>query len=376
MTATDFLWKTCKLNGFNFRKAKDVIYCYCLTNPDFDYTNALELIEEYEQIRIENAGARILHSKSTIALKSEFDNIKGMSRIDFIKILSANKHNFINFSITAHKTFFELYGRIKEKTCLDEMYDYATATSHTVKKIIDIMNLEHEFEFLSANGQYENVDNESFIEKIVELKKKMKIFANEDERLVKTSNESITRQINELKRKCGIPSVNYYETVCNVLVKCSPDLKRGELRMDDALRGISLHLSRLFTNFLNTKTFEKRYNNPEITPDSEESYSRKLFMFFCFVDFVFRWNNRYKHNFDDRADFFDRFCRGLNSKLDECGYPYLYYADPYDWLILSCIVALYEGYSDVRGLYLDTITCLIDENCSIRYKERFNEIER
>ncbi|GHU94728.1 hypothetical protein FACS1894208_06310 [Clostridia bacterium] len=29
LSALDFLWKVCRVNGFNFRRAEDVIYCYC-----------------------------------------------------------------------------------------------------------------------------------------------------------------------------------------------------------------------------------------------------------------------------------------------------------------------------------------------------------
>jgi hypothetical protein len=300
--ALDFLWKVCKLNGFNFRRAEDIIYCYCLANNQcYVYADAVRLIKKYIASPLTVDASSEIYTKSTRSLISIFSDLKGMDEATFLERLQSNKKNFIGYSITAHNEFLRLYSKIEERLTEHLKYDYAFATSHTLKNI--------------QNTPPMSID---------------------------------------------------YETICSVLVENSSD-NRDELKKDKSMGGISKHLKGLLSDFLNAENLKKRYNEPRSATEKEHGSARKVFVFFYFADFVFKWDeNKGKEKDITKINYFERFYRGLNSLLQDCGYAYLYPADPFDWLILNCIMALYDGH-DAHGLYLDTIDYLIEDEYSVRY---------
>jgi hypothetical protein len=106
-SALDFLWKTCRVNGFNFRRARDVVFCYCLENGN-SCEYAAELMKRYEQQTIKQTFEPTDYTKRTHVLRSVFGKLAGMSETEFFDKLCANKKNFIGYSLTAHEEFASL----------------------------------------------------------------------------------------------------------------------------------------------------------------------------------------------------------------------------------------------------------------------------
>lgn len=105
--ALDFLWKVCQVNGFNFRRAEDVVYCYCLDNGK-KYTDAQSLLARYEDCTADQSYEEADATKRTHTLRSAFGNLAGMDETVFLDLLCKNKKNFIGYRLTAHEEVLRL----------------------------------------------------------------------------------------------------------------------------------------------------------------------------------------------------------------------------------------------------------------------------
>ena len=121
-TALDFLWKVCRVNGFNFRRADDIVFCYCLENRK-TYAEAKALFIRYEE---NTAGQEYEESdatKRTHFLRSVFGNLAGMDESAFFGLLCENKKNFLKYSKTAYEEVLEL-GRSLTAAVKAQIADY------------------------------------------------------------------------------------------------------------------------------------------------------------------------------------------------------------------------------------------------------------
>jgi len=98
--ALDFLWKVCRVNGFNFRRACDVVYAYCLDNKR-SYADAQALIKSYDTATANQDARPNDATKRTQTLRAVFGSLSGLGDDVFLKLLCDNKHNFIGYSLTA-----------------------------------------------------------------------------------------------------------------------------------------------------------------------------------------------------------------------------------------------------------------------------------
>ena len=105
--ALDFLWKVCRVNGFNFRRVDDIVFCYCLENGK-TYSEARELLFRYEENTISQDHNEIEATKRTSFLRSIFQNFAVMDERVFFELLCKNKKNFIRYSKTAHEEVLRL----------------------------------------------------------------------------------------------------------------------------------------------------------------------------------------------------------------------------------------------------------------------------
>jgi len=126
--ALEFLYKVCRVNGFNFRRAKDVVYFYCLEN-DMSYEQATNLIDRYNNYEPQSQYIPSDATKRTHALRSTFGNLQIMAETTFFDLLCANKRNFIGYSETAHSEFKRLHDKLKTKL-KDEIDDYYKYVKH------------------------------------------------------------------------------------------------------------------------------------------------------------------------------------------------------------------------------------------------------
>jgi hypothetical protein len=120
--ALDFLWKVCRVNGFNFRRAEDVMYCYCLENGK-PYAEAKTLLSRFEECTAEQNYEESDATKRTHTLRSVFGDLAGMDESAFFDLLLKNKKNFIRYSITAHEEVLNLGKRLTE-TINAQITDY------------------------------------------------------------------------------------------------------------------------------------------------------------------------------------------------------------------------------------------------------------
>jgi hypothetical protein len=135
--ALDFLWKVCRVNGFNFRRAEDIAYCYCLENGK-TYADAKALLARYEEHTAQQYYEESDATKRTRTLRSVFGNLKDMGEAVFFDLLCKNKKNFFKYSKTAHEKVFELgknltatikaqiadYNFLRKRCALIDGYDY------------------------------------------------------------------------------------------------------------------------------------------------------------------------------------------------------------------------------------------------------------
>ena len=110
--ALTFLWNVCRVNGFNFRRAEDVIYYYCLENGK-DYDAAVDLIERYDKYADCDQLMASDSTKQTRTLRDLFGDPGTLDETDFFELLCSNKKNFIGYSKTAHKEFVGIYSKLK-----------------------------------------------------------------------------------------------------------------------------------------------------------------------------------------------------------------------------------------------------------------------
>jgi hypothetical protein len=128
--ALDFLWKVCKLNGFNVRRAEDVVYCYCLENGR-SYADARAIITEYKSQSVGQAPSKSTYTARTHALRGRFEHLKGVVEADFKAELFKNTKNFIGYSLTAHEEMESVYNAVIKE--LREQTNFSLITSGWLK---------------------------------------------------------------------------------------------------------------------------------------------------------------------------------------------------------------------------------------------------
>jgi hypothetical protein len=101
------------VNGFNFRKAEDIVYCYSLENGK-NYEDAQKLIAEYNETTASEMYSEDDYTKRTHTLRNIFSNLAVMSENDFLDKLCQNKKNFLAYSVTAYEEVLNLGERLKE----------------------------------------------------------------------------------------------------------------------------------------------------------------------------------------------------------------------------------------------------------------------
>jgi hypothetical protein len=110
--ALDFLRKVCLVSGFNFRRAEDVSYLYCLENGR-SYEEAKAIISQYKEATADLTYSTDDYTKRTQALRTIFSKLSGLGEQDFLDKLIENKKNFLAYSITAHEEVLKLSDTLK-----------------------------------------------------------------------------------------------------------------------------------------------------------------------------------------------------------------------------------------------------------------------
>ena len=349
---SSFLQKGCRRSSFNFRDAYDIIYFYCLMNGK-PYSKAKELINRYNDLDSKDPEISFESYHATKTLKQAFlaDNAFEDEEA-FVKAMCANKHNFIGYSKTLVDALEEYYRKVCrlaiEVLMADDIEDIVVdpACVPDDEKCVLTSFFSKIANLPNAHADCKKIDKEwrnskSAKSQILNLYEKHAewIWGNDNlstEQLSKIiPARMLLRSIvsfaeEQFSYKRNGKKDNYFAT-----------LKNSEL--SDNQYGV-------FDNFPNT-----RYLTDFVKLAQAPTEARKILILYVFVLYV---NEKSIAKLEVESNFFyNDFFELLTQILDDCGLPFLYPADPFDWLILKSIRALEqtEGNADIGGNVIDPI---------------------
>jgi hypothetical protein len=323
--AGHFMWKVCKLNGFCYRSAVDIIYCYCLANGK-SYDTAKKLIAEYKanpnfaeateykKIVLERVkGKSGNYTERTLTLRKEFANLKGMNSETFKKALFKRSRYLIDFNISAYTGITEQYQNVIEQL-------KRTAPADVGLGAITINRL-------NRHGKYKMIKlSESGIVTAIDGDDEYTVVLDGYNDKIEFSYEVVWRTLS--KRSRLIAETEDHDT-----------------RPIHAVNAVCDHVLDLIEALPSLSGFRglMEISRPERATEKEYGSARKVFVFLYFVQFVLCWEHYLYNNANPKSsdkspnNFFSEFHEGLNDELEACGYGYLYYANPFDWHIMNCV---------------------------------------
>jgi hypothetical protein len=296
-TANEFLWNVCRINGFNFRVASDVIFYYALERGEpYSYvycknakscacegkcehkesSKSIPLIQRFEK-DTENVVPPLSHiTKGTNILWEEFSDLEDMGEKEFYDALLDNKYEFKGYNKTAKREFVALHNEL-ESMITAQIEDY------NAKKI----------------------------------------------KTDKAYNTGTPRKVNILA-----------EIIFDELFH--PNLAHNRVRIPDTQEPVwrelldNIPLEEDITEMQSTSV-----GNIARNTDLERGHARKTFVLCFFARFLMKWESENeKSEIEQEGRQYRKFYRALNKKLNDCSYGLLFPAHPFDWLILNCIRAL------------------------------------
>ncbi|MCL2221954.1 MAG: hypothetical protein FWB92_06415 [Oscillospiraceae bacterium] len=327
--AGHFLWKVCKLNGFSVRSAEQVIYCYCLANGKFyEYAKgiiaefATEIannpqIQEYKktvQKRIKDKDSNF--TVRTDELLHKFANLKGLDEQAFKKRMFDHAKYFIDYSISAYHEMVAIYNEAKEQ----------------IKKDRPII------EWLSDTVELKNKDAEDgkrYATRNFSSPCEYSVVHNKEGEIVKKQFDG----------KYDFDSALIWQHLVKVNVLIGKKQSDGT-RPIKAISHVCNHVQILLESLPSASRLQELTKPSRPENATKNGTARMVFVFLYFAQFVIRWE-RYLFDIEEKGDapnkFFSVFYNRLGNLLDSCGYGNLYYANPFDWHILSCVRLLDEG---------------------------------
>ena len=320
----DFLRKGCRLGGFNFREAAEVIYFYCLKNNK-PFGAAQNMISKYKAADYEVSG--IEPDARTRVLRNVFSQDIWDDE-SFLNALCANKGNFIGYSLTAHGKYqyykahlawmiIEWYLR-KE----NELPIYAPDDEDYV-----ISNIRHAIGDAIKNDK-DFVDFQDPVNlNLNNLRKAWQAF------IIKAKSKPAKYDMNQILQKVVPNKMLLRETIWGIPFmwdKKEPDFISTKLSS----------LNDVFEFFTRSQYLSGMDTRP--VDATLGKYARKTMVLLYFLNFIYSWISK-----ELKVDMiYNRFYIGLEKLLDECGMAYIYPADPFDWLILKSVKSFEAGNED------------------------------
>jgi hypothetical protein len=256
--AANFLWKVCRLNGFCYRRAKDVIYCYCLENH-LSFSTVSVIIANFKNYKTEQAAPVEPHITRTQTIRDRFGKLKGLPQAEFEAMLCADKHNFLDYSRTAHDemkaVYAEVLAEIEKERALGSRSAWLSDTVEVKKKDKNGKFVtSYETKKFSENGNLKIVDGDEFRETI----------GDGDE----FTYEFICRQLSERFKD------EYADEIA--IRKLTPNKVYCRYVADLA-------------SFLTKDNLSKAIASKEYATETERGCARKLFVFLKFAVSVLKW---------------------------------------------------------------------------------------
>ena len=353
---SSFLRKGCRRSSFNFRDAYDTIYFYCLMNGE-PYSKAKELIKRYNDSAFKCPKIKFEPYHATKTLKQTFlaDNAFEDEE-EFIHTMCANKHNFIGYSTTLVDALKEHYRKVCrlaiESFMADDIEDIVDnpdcvpgdekrVLASFFSKIAALPNAPDDFKTIIKEWEYNKKwrDSDSSKPQILNLYEKHAewIWDNDD-----LSTEQLSKVIPERILLRSI--VSFADEQFTYKGNGKKDNYFAALK-DSELSDKQYGVFDKIPNTVYLTDFVKLAQAPK--------EARKILILYAFVLYV---NEKSIAKLDVGPNFFYHdFFELLTQILDDCGLPFLYPADPFDWLILKSIRAL-----DQTDDNTDTIGNIID----------------
>jgi hypothetical protein len=314
-TAGEFLFRVCKINGFNYRVADDIIFLYTLEHGK-SHAYALELIKKYEE-RVKATGVTFNdgeETRSTQQIQAMFPDLSVINETTFMEILYQHAHDFIGYNKTA-------------KRALQELFD----------KLTDTYKVGVEF----INWVWQGDDDNCY-------------YRGERESDISDCDGTDLHTYVSDGRRTDI------EVYDEVVVSKFIDALIAKKKVDEKI-ALKNSLSTIIENWSNKTELEnlKSYaadNRDATTADGKKATSKSNYYHHIFArgTFILLYFNKYylecesyfSENDYPNTKFFHLFYDELNQALQECSYSALYPANPFDWLILKCAKLIDEDWND------------------------------
>jgi hypothetical protein len=264
----------------------------------------------------------------TDELRLTFAGLKGLDEQAFKKRMFDNAKYFIDYSISAYHEMVAIYREAKEQIKKDRpIIEWLSDTVELKDKDAE-GGVRYAIRNFSGHGRYDVVGYD------IDEKDKRKIEI-EDMKIVNT----------ELDGRYGFTYKLVWQWLAetNVIINDGLEVKT---RPTKAINAVCNHAQLLVESLPPYSRLQELMGpaNPENA--TKDSATRMVFVFLYFAQFVIRWE-RYLSDIEEEGEapeeFFSEFYEELNGLLESCGYGYLYYPNPFDWHILTCVRLLDEG---------------------------------
>ncbi len=282
VTATEFLWNVCRINGFNYRCAEDIIYCYALDKGG-SFAEANELIRVFNaQVTGVQYDDSADETKGTYTLWRNFCDLSDWTQDELITELIENAEHFYRYNKTSkiefQKLYKSLYKLMSDDIAKDQVHTGAAQIEgYTVKGNSKTVNISAEIIF------------SGFVRGLA------------------------------LKQQS----------------------KRGN-HVEAAKTIFGSIIDKLPTEYFIDEMKSTAINKKNTTTDHGHGHARKVYILCFFSKYVLEWRKTWEKDGRKPISFYEYFYRTLDDKLLRCSYGALYPANPFDWLILSCIKKLDE----------------------------------
>ena len=393
----DFLRKGCRDTYFNFRNAEEVVYFYCILTKQ-PFSKARMLIKQYNETQVEDKNKE--QYQSTQALRQVFEGMTFESDEEFMRDLCKNKMNFNSGSNSIMSNYRAYRNSLCRKIIRNYLNNHAPEIQKSHAKPEEYQNKNYqwkkrldevEFKCPVCSKTSYVIDNPlcdwqcMYCDSIVQsnnsllqrISSALKTLAKNDSDFTELHRQFDEKDFGYLKndvwekalKAIKAKELNTYDILMTIVsdymllreilvgvpyvmksAKKDPEKKHFEaLPYSESILGEDLlkdapkrQYLKEFNSFYaennsdaekNNLNGEKNNSNSKKKAVVPSMRSRKLLVLLFFVDYLLEWlwsENPVGKGYDD-------FHAGLTKLLDECGLPFLYPADPFDWHILNTI---------------------------------------
>ena len=306
--------------AFNLKDANDIVFFYCLLNRR-PFAKAIEFIEKYRETEAEPK--QIDSNRVTQIMRDIFSENGFDDESDFLNTLCESKPYLTSFSRTVSQTFRE------------------------IKYNIQVLLSEQDQTEPAIRGETESIPTKHWQDNTGKLKENViaphcsncgKLF------YVEFPGKGSVEKRNYICPFCAHLNLAKNSELSNEeiiheiffdlpdLIISSTKKKTGRSFKDSVLYDNEQGVVANLPNYTDLNALQNFENTQEKDRPSLEKI-RKILILFFFYYYIKKWDSREDKGSCNYYDFFEE----LSDKLAKSGLPCLYYAEPFDWLVLKCV---------------------------------------